>query len=184
MSSETIKFVSLDQVGEDQVGERFVAANGEIRVHLPKDERDMLGIILEQFRTLLFSGTDPDLACLEHPGCLDDAEAELEYQAMAANRLLHNRLEAIEKLETGLYATTLSLDDVSAWMQSINSLRLFMAERLGLSNNLSNNSTDMNSTDMVISHNHPYADLAPVYQWLGLLLGELVDVTSECLPGE
>ena len=163
--------------------ERFVAAKGEVRVHLPKDERDMLGIVLEQFRTLLFRGADPDLACLEHPGCLDNAEAELEYQAMAANRLLHNRLEAIEKFETGLYAATLSLDDVSVWMQSINSVRLFMAERLGLSSN----STDLNSTDPVVSqavsYNHPHADLVPVYQWLGLLLGELVDVALECLPG-
>lgn len=111
---------------------RFRHTRKGVRVNLAGAERNVLGLLFEQFRQLLFSGADPDLACLEPPACLDDPLIELEYRAMAANQLLKHRLEAIEVAEAGLRMGRLDTEMVSAWLQTLNGLRLYLSERLEL----------------------------------------------------
>ena len=111
---------------------RFRHTRKGVKMDLADTERNMLGLLFEQFRQLLFSGADPDLACLEPPACLDDPLTELEYQAMAANQLLRRRLEAIEVAEDGLRRGRLDSEMLSAWLQTLNGLRLYLSERLEL----------------------------------------------------
>ena len=179
-------------------GRRFQHTRRGVVVTLAGMERRALASILDQFRQLLFIGTDPNLACLEPPACLDDPETELEYRDMAANRMLRHRLEAIETVENGLHEGTLDYDAVSAWMQTINGIRLYLGERLGISGGLGPESSDNPEADSraeaevgrdeVITE-HPQVatgehdeNLTPVYEWLGGLLEQLVEAAAEDLP--
>ena len=150
---------------------RFRHTRRGVVVSLAGSERKALASVLEQFRQLLFSGADPNLACLEPPACLDDPDTELEYRAMAANRLLRHRLEAIETVEAGLQDATLDPDMVAAWMQTLNGIRLYLGERLGIADNPEPESSK-----------HAEKNLMLVYEWLGGLLEQLVEAAAEGLP--
>ena len=189
-------------------GQRFRYTRRGVVVALESVEREALASVLSQFRQLLFVGTDPNLACLEPPACLDDLDTELEYRAMAANRMLRHRLEAIETVEVGLRGGTLDYDAVSAWMQTINGIRLYLGERLGIGGEPGPEPSGRNEveadrdevpadrTDGVLAdHDGVLADrtrvavaqpedanLVPIYEWLGGLLEQLVEAAAEGLP--
>lgn len=150
---------------------RFRHTRQGVVVALPKPERKVLKSVVEQFRQLLFSGSDPNLTRLEPPACPKDPDTEIEYRAMASTQLLRHRLEAIDVVEAGLNGATLKSDAVAAWMQTLNGIRLYMGERLGVS-----------GTTGLPSDDHPDANLVPLYKWLGSLLEQLVDAASEGLP--
>ena len=185
-------------------GRRFRHTRRGVVVSMTKVERKALASVLDQFRQLLFIGTDPNLACLEPPACLDDPDTELEYRAMAANRMLRHRLEAIETVEAGLHEGILDYDAVSAWMQTINGIRLYLGERLGIGGSPGSESSEMESYDseresydraateadqdeVIAEHPQVATDqhdenLMPIYEWLGGLLEQLVEAAAEDLP--
>ena len=127
--------------------QKFQHTRKGLAVHLLYKERKMLELLFDHFRQLLFSGADPDLARLEPPACLDDPLTELEYRAMAANQLLKHRLEAIEFAENGLKARNLDSEMVSAWLQTLNGLRLYLSERLELHDSKNQPSPELNTHD-------------------------------------
>lgn len=141
-----------------------------VAVGLLGPERKALASVLEQFRQLLFSGSDPNLTRLEPPACPDDPDTELEYRAMASTQLLRRRFEAIELVEAGLEGGMLAPDAVEAWMQTLNGIRLYLGERLAVSDGSE------------LPDDHPDANLMPLYEWLGSLLEQLVDAAAEGMP--
>ncbi|MDE0268004.1 MAG: DUF2017 family protein [Acidimicrobiaceae bacterium] len=200
---------------------RFWHSKDGVRVDLSKPEQRLLAEVLEQFRHLLFSGSDPHLVRLEPPACLEDPFTELEYRAMAANHLLQCRLEAIEIVENGLHENILDPEMVAAWMQTLNGVRLYLSEKLRLhadkkppyeptDSTVSATSTtakqpqvadQLSSSevqgDTIVSATSTTAkqpqvadqlssklSLIRVYEWLGVLLEELVAAATASLPDE
>ena len=155
-------------------------------VDLTSSERRLLAAMLEQFRQLLFSGSDPHLACLEPPACLEDPVTELEYRAMAANQLLKRRLEAIETVENGLSGIKLDAEMIAAWMQTLNGMRLYLSERLELHSDRRRShmriTTKDESTPDRSENQQPSGGLIVSYQWLSEVLEQLVEAAAEDFP--
>ncbi len=151
---------------------RFRATRAGVAVTLGDAEQQVLGSVVEQFRQLLFSGSDPNLTRLEPPACTEDPDIELEYREMASTSLLSHRLDAIDVVQSTLGArASLGADEVAAWMQTLNCVRLYLGERLGVADG-----GDAPTED------DPDAGLMPVFEWLGGMLEELVQAAEPGLP--
>ncbi len=155
---------------------RFRAGPGGIAVTLRDEERDGLAAVLEQFRQLLVGGKDPSLLRFQPPVHIHDREASEEFWDMAGDSLLRHRLEAIDTVEAGLGGAPLDDDGVAAWMQTLNSVRLYLGNTLEVG---------------AATFDPPRAGDQPreatrymLYEWLGDLLDQLVTVAAETLePG-
>ena len=87
---------------------------------------------------------------------------------MVDDDLLIQRLEAIEVVEQGIDGIDLDETGITAWMQSLNALRLVLAARLDI---------DILGHDPIedLDDEDPLMPIAALYEWLGFLLGSLVD---------
>ncbi len=160
-------------------GPRFRPALEGVTLHLPAAERKALATVVKQFRQLLFSGSDPNLTRLEPPACPEDPVTELEYREMAAMPLLQRRLEAADTLEAGLDEPVLDHEAVGAWMQTLNAVRLYLGERLGVGDSAAESPSEHPDDKRGDDSN---AQLMSVYEWLGFLLDQLVSAAAESLP--
>lgn len=147
---------------------RFRWVDNVVRVDLPTDEQDLLRTVLPQLREMLMAADDPALHRLSPPSRPDDDEAEATYRGMVDDDLLIQRLEAIEVVEEGIDGVDLDEHGVAAWMQSLNALRLVLAARLDIDILGHDPIADLDDED-------PLMPLASLYEWLGFLLGSLVD---------
>ena len=132
-------------------------------VLLDADERSMLIDLAEQFRSVLAADADPDLRRLYPTAYADDAERDTEYAELVHDDLLQTRLDAIERLVES--ATESSIDDeqLAAWMQVLNGLRLLLGTRL-----------DVSEEDQ-FDPEAPDAPSRALITWLGFLLEEAVE---------
>ena len=132
-------------------------------VLLDDDERSMLIDLAEQFRSVLAADADPDLRRLYPTAYADDAERDTEYAELVHDDLLQTRLDAIERLVES--ATESSIDDeqLAAWMQVLNGLRLLLGTRL-----------DVSEEDQ-FDPEAPDAPSRALITWLGFLLEEAVE---------
>src|SRR5437660_11323002 len=109
--------------------------SGRFSVRLPEDERELLRRLPGQLRELL--GTDdPSLRRLFPPAYLDDPERDAEYQRLMREDLLARHADALGRLEATADATRLAEDELLAWMRALNSLRLVLGTRPGVSEDL------------------------------------------------
>ena len=131
-------------------------------VLLDDDERSMLIDLAEQFRSVLAADADPDLRRLYPTAYADDAERDTEYAELVHDDLLQTRLDAIERLVES--ATESSIDDeqLAAWMQVLNGLRLLLGTRL-----------DVSEEDQ-FDPEAPDAPSRALIAWRGFLLEEAV----------
>ena len=154
---------------------RFKWKDDRVVVDLPEDEQEMLAHVLPQLRELVMGESDPALRRLSPPARPDDDEAETFYRQMVTDDLLQSRLEAIEIVEQGIGGTELDDEGVSAWMHSLNALRLVLGERLDV---------DIIGNDAL--ENLPDDDdrvgIVALYEWLGWLLEQLVAAAMNALP--
>lgn len=155
-------------------GARFQAGPDGITVELHNDERTGLATVLEQFRELLVRGNDPCLMRFQPPVHMHDRKAEKEFWEMVGGPLLRHRLEAIETVEAGLGGAALDEEAVAAWMQTLNSVRLYLADTLQVAR---------------ATFVPPEPDVEPyeaaryaLYEWLGGLLDQLVATAADSLP--
>ena len=155
-------------------GARFRAGPDGISVTLRDDERAGLAAILEQFRQLLLGGRDASLLRFQPPVHIHDHEASEEFWEMAGDSLLRHRLEAIDTVEAGLDGTPLDNEGVEAWMQTLNSVRLYLGNTLEVG---------AATFDPPQEGDQPQeAARFVLYEWLGGLLDQLVMVAAETLP--
>ncbi len=155
---------------------RFRAGPGGITVSLRDDERDGLAAVLEQFRQVLVGGKDPSLLRFQPPVHIHDREASEEFWDMTGDSLLRHRLEAIDTVEAGLGGAPLDDDGVAAWMQTLNSVRLYLGNTLEVG---------AATFDPPQTGDQPQdAARYMLYEWLGGLLDQVVTVAAETLePG-
>ena len=153
---------------------RFRLGPDGITVALRDDERSGLAAVLEQFRQLLLEGTDVSMLRFQPPVHIHDRKASEEFWDMAAGPLLRHRLEALDIVEAGMAGAALDDEAVSAWMQTLNSLRLYLGNTLEVG---------AATFDPPSAGDQPQeAARYMLYEWLGGLLDQLVATAAEDLP--
>lgn len=146
------------------------------RVSLPGNEQDLLRSLVPQLRDLLTTGLsdgDPSLTRLFPTAYAHDPERDAGYQALVRDELLEKRFASLDVVESTIDGGELSGDELSAWMRSLNDLRLVLGTRLDV------------TEDDDPSHIDPDAPDAPawaIYHYLAMLVTFIVDALSEELP--
>jgi Domain of unknown function (DUF2017) len=103
-------------------------------VRIPSAEREVLGTLPPMLRALL-SEQDPNDAALRRlfpSAFLDDEKAAAEFDSIVRDDLMGQRLAAIETLERTVGSDRLSEEELSAWLASVNDLRLVLGVRLAV----------------------------------------------------
>jgi hypothetical protein len=126
---------------------------------LSPQERDLLRSLPDQLRDLL--GTDdPALRRLHPPAYQDDPEREEEYRRMVRDDLVRQRLAALEVMRTTIDHDTIDEEQLSAWLGTLNDLRLVLGTRLEVTEDL---------YEEGMPDDDPRAPLFEVYRYLGWL---------------
>jgi hypothetical protein len=162
-------------VGHDAAGlsvfgrnrRRIDSRQGRFLLRLEPRERDLIRQLLNELRELLaLSPDDPRVRRLYPAAYAEDQEFEDEYRKLTRDELQNGRLASIEAVEATIEKDMLSLDELTAWMQAVNSLRLVLGTML-----------DINDDDQELAFdpNDPNARTVALYGYLGGLLDEIVD---------
>jgi hypothetical protein len=136
-------------------------------VRMDAQERDLIRQLLSELRELLaLSPDDPRVRRLYPAAYADDAEFEDEYRSLTRDELQSGRLASIDAVEASIDAELLDIDQLTAWMQAVNSLRLVLGTML-----------DITDDDQELSFDpkDPNARTVALYGYLGGLLDEIVD---------
>ncbi|HEY2814495.1 MAG TPA: DUF2017 family protein [Acidimicrobiales bacterium] len=141
--------------------------DGSFQMRLTDDERDLVANLASQLRELLVSEEQDGLERLYPPAYANDEERDAEYQSMVHDELLEKRLASVDVVEQTATATSLTEEEVTAWMGAINDLRLVLGTRLDLSEETNGFPLD-----------DPRAPAYAVYQYLTHLLAEIVHALS------
>lgn len=117
----------------------FESKQGSFVVNLDEDERHFIRRLVGEVRELLTAGEldDPKLARLFPPAYGDDrdAEAETEYQRLMRDELVASRLDSIARIDELLADDTrqsMTVDQLNAFVVSLNSVRLILGTILGV----------------------------------------------------
>jgi Domain of unknown function (DUF2017) len=138
------------------------------QIKLQPWERDMVVKLAGQLREQLVASTDePHLRRLFPPAYAEDPEKDAGYQVLTRDELLEKRLAAIDVVEATVGGKDLSHDDLTAWMTTLNSLRLVLGTRLDVDEDLPE-----------IDPDDPEAAAYFVYEYLGGLLALIIDVLA------
>lgn len=114
---------------------RWVTRNrdGTFSLHLDDDLAGLVAALAEQLDPLLEDpSADPGLRRLYPPAHPDDLIAEAEWQIAQGEALTDSRRQALEAVRTAGASARLDEDELIAWVQGLNALRLVLAERLAV----------------------------------------------------
>ena len=146
---------------------------GRYVVRLRPNEKLLVGDLVVQLREQLLASTDEfSVRRLFPPAYPDDPERDAGYQVLTRDELLEHKLAALEVVERTLEGSG-ELDDeaMTAWMATLNSLRLVLGTRL-----------DADEELPTLDPDDPLAPAFAVYEYLGWLLSQVVDALSSDLP--
>ena len=150
---------------------RVQLRQGRYVLKLDERERELIRELLGELRGLLALGADdPRVRRLYPAAYRDDAEKEDEYQQLTQEELKNGRLANVELVEASIGADILSAEQLGAWMQAVNSLRLVLGTMLDI--------TDDNQ-ELTVDPDDPEARTLALYGYLGGLLDEIVDAQLE-----
>ena len=141
-------------------------------LRLSEGERDLVRGLCGQLRQLLHDAdpvADPSIARLFPPAYPDDPLRNLEFERANADPLMAGRLGAVDIVETTVDAVHLSEGEVLAWLGSVNSLRLVLGTRLGLTEE---------TTEADYPEGNPDRDAYGIYRYLTWLEGGIVEALS------
>lgn len=129
--------------------------------------REVIGDLLGELDELVAAGPDDDgLRRLSPPAYLDDPDKDAEYQLLAGDELRTSRQAAIAAVRSSLAADQLGEDELWAWLQSLNALRLVVGTRLGID--------DDEAPEPDIGPDHPAAGLWSIYHFATWLQHEVI----------
>ena len=148
--------------------------DGMVEVRISDDERRLIGDLVEQLRELLLSTSpvghlDPSLRRLYPAAYVEEVDYELEYQRSKGDHLLERRLSHLDVVAATLSNVELDSDSVTAWITTINDLRLVLGTQLDVSEDDAPGNFD--PEDARQRHQ-------AIYHYLSHLLGELVDAAG------
>ncbi|HEX5367620.1 MAG TPA: DUF2017 family protein [Acidimicrobiales bacterium] len=142
------------------------------QVKLRPNERALVADLVAQLRQQLLASTDePAVRRLFPPAYPDDPERDAGYQVMTRDELLEQRLAAMDVVEATLDGAELDRSGLTAWMTTLNSLRLVLGTRL-----------DVDEELPVLDPGDPSAPAYAVYEYLGWVLSQVVDALGRDLP--
>lgn len=130
----------------------------------------MLANLIPQLRDLLLEGTGPTLRRLYPTAHPQDAVANKAYDDLVHDQLLESRLAALDTVEAELGAEYLDEQQLTQWMNAVNSLRLVLGTRLDVSEG-----DDPDGPD----DDDPDRDLWLVYHLLTEMLALIVDALED-----
>ena len=138
--------------------------HGEYELRLTSEERDLLRPLPSQLRRLI--GTDdPALRRLSPPAHPEDTASEAEYRELVGDDLERQRRQALETMEETIDSDRLDEEQMSAWLASLNDLRLVLGTRLYVTEDLYEDG---------IPERDPRAPAFAVYLYLGWLEEQIV----------
>jgi len=146
---------------------RIDSRQGRFVVRLDSRERDLIRQLLRELRELLALGPDdPRVRRLYPAAYADDEKLEDEYRALTREELQGGRLASVDAVEATLDKDILTLEELTAWMQAVNSLRLVLGTMLDVTDD---------EQELAFDANDPNARTMALYGYLGGLLDEIVD---------
>jgi hypothetical protein len=104
--------------------------SGRYQVRLSPEERDLLRGLPSQLKDLLERTDDPALKRLFPPAYIDDPEGEAEYRRLVGEDLMEGRKAALDTMAATVDATDLDEQQITAWLSSLNDLRLVLGTQL------------------------------------------------------
>jgi len=108
-------------------------SDGAFDLLLDDERREVLVQLLRQLSELLEVEPDhPNLTRLSPPAYLEDPEADAAYQLLAGEELRTSHQAAIASVIESLGQDQLTEDDLWAWVQSLNGVRLVVGTRLDI----------------------------------------------------
>ncbi len=147
-------------------------SDGAFTLRLSPDERSLLTGLANQLDDLVDAGPDDPLARRLFPVAYpDDETREAEYRLLAGEELRASRRAALEIMRSTAEASVLTEDEVGAWLQSINALRLVLGTRLDM----------QEDDDGSIEPSDPDADARVLYHYLSALTDVIVTSLSGAL---
>lgn len=145
---------------------------GRYQLRLRPNEKVLLAGLVEQLREQLLASTDePSVRRLFPPAYPQDAERDAGYQVLTRDELLEHKLAALDTVERTLDDGELDEAQMTAWMATLNSLRLVLGTRL-----------DVDEEPRELDEDDPQAPAYAVYEYLGWVLSQVVDALSPDLP--
>ncbi len=104
--------------------------SGVYKLRLSSGERELLRDLPNQLKDLLGQSDEPSLKRLFPPAYLDDADGEAEYRRLMGEDLLQGRQAALDIMAATVDATELDEQQITAWLSSLNDLRLVLGTQL------------------------------------------------------
>ena len=149
---------------------------GTFRLDIPKEERFVLSRLPDELREL-FASDDPTLERLFPPAHPDDPEQQERFRELVSEQLMTDRLAALRTMEETLEKPEIDEEQLTAWLTTINDLRLVLGLRLEVTQDL-----DLEA----IPDTHLDARTYALYGYLGWLESQIVDALAEGLeePGD
>lgn len=147
-----------------------VDRRGRIQLRLASGESELIASLVGQLQQLLAADDDENLRRLYPNAYPDRDELEQEYQALVHDELLSSRFDALDIIERTLDNDTLSDDELAGWMRGVNDLRLVLGTRL-----------DVSEEPHPVDPDDPGAGAYVLYDWLGLVLTDIVDARTTLL---
>ena len=146
---------------------RIDSRQGKFALRMEPRERELIRGLLDELRELLALGPDdPRVRRLYPAAYATDQELEDEYRQMTREELQSGRLASIDAVEASVEKELLTLEELTAWMQAVNSLRLILGTMLEINED---------GEEPVFDPNDPNARTVALYGYLGGLLDEIVD---------
>jgi hypothetical protein len=141
-------------------------------VRLRPNERALVADLVGQLREQLVASTDdPTVRRLFPPAYPDDPERNAGYQVLTRDELLEGRLAALDVVERTLEGESLDAEEMTAWMRTLNAMRLVLGTRL-----------DADEEPPDLDPGDPRAPAYAVYEFLGWLLAQVVEALGTDLP--
>ena len=140
--------------------------DGIFDVRLDDTERELLETLSAQVRALVEGAEDGEqdnLRRLFPPTYGDDPAQDAAYQAQFGDELRQARLAALDRLAATARQEHIDEEEALAWMQAINAVRLVLGTHL-----------DIDEDPKPVSPRHPDAPMFYAYEYLGILLYDLV----------
>lgn len=145
---------------------------GRYRISLPSNEQLLVSELVDQLYDQLSGSTDePHLRRLFPPAYANDAERDAGYQVLTRDELLDRKMAAIATVRRTLRGGDVDAEELTAWMTTLNAMRLV----LGTLHDIDEDPPELDPDD-------PLAFSYAVYEYLGILLGRIVEALSDDLP--
>ena len=168
-------------------GPVFRLKNGNYKIDLADDHRQLLTQLVEQLRDSLTSTTDDaNLRRLFPTAYNNDAKKDSEYQRLMRDELLQSRLAAIDvTIKVIAQDDEISAEEIDAFARSINSLRLVLGTTLDIAESdygsQSETQQSENSDSDEASEADEFVIQKELYEYLGWLLEWTVGAQSSGL---